>query len=106
MKRIALTTLLCSALALPALAAAAESEEEGNRASTGAGTTPEPTAWANGETGVVGNFTGVTVERDGATCREYTVEATIAGQQQLIYGLACPSCLFLARAQKSNRKTQ
>jgi surface antigen len=50
-----------------------------------------PTSWQNPDSG---NYYEVTptrtyYEAEGAPCREYTIDAVIAGQRQEVYGTAC-----------------
>lgn len=49
-----------------------------------------PSAWRNPDTGNQYTVTPTkTIESSGAPCREYTVDGTVGGKREKIYGTAC-----------------
>jgi hypothetical protein len=94
--RTALGTLIFLIALAPVagMAGADDWLDDGNAGQTSQARPADPDApnnWVNPNTGVVGTFTSdpVFVDANGRDCREYAVEASIAGHVQQIFGLAC-----------------
>ncbi len=53
--------------------------------------TDEPAPWVNPDSGTEGTFTPVATHEgpEGEVCREYAVDATIDGREEVVYGTAC-----------------